>query len=33
MASATEPFALLVAQLAYGGAEGLELAYRSERFG
>src|SRR5438105_1710093 len=29
----TEPFALLVAQLAYEGAEGPELAYRFERFG
>jgi hypothetical protein len=28
----TEPFALLVAQLAYEGAEGPELAYRFERF-
>jgi predicted dinucleotide-binding enzyme len=28
----TEPFALLVAQLAYGGEGGLELAYRFERF-
>jgi predicted dinucleotide-binding enzyme len=27
-----EPFALLVAQLAYEGAEGPELAYRFERF-
>ena len=27
-----EPFALLVAQLAYGGTEGPELAYRFERF-
>ncbi len=29
----TEPFALLVAQLAYGGKNGPELAYRFERFG
>ena len=29
----TEPFALLVAQLAYEGEEGPELAYRFERFG
>jgi predicted dinucleotide-binding enzyme len=28
----TEPFALLVAQLAYEGAEGPELAYRFERY-
>ena len=28
----TEPFALLVGQLAYEGAEGPELAYRFERF-
>ena len=28
----TEPFALLVAQLAYEGTEGPELAYRFERF-
>lgn len=28
-----EPFALLVAELAYGGAGGPELAYRFERFG
>ena len=28
----TEPFALLVAQLAYEGPEGPELAYRFERF-
>jgi predicted dinucleotide-binding enzyme len=28
----TEPFALLVAQLAYEGNEGPELAYRFERF-
>jgi 8-hydroxy-5-deazaflavin:NADPH oxidoreductase len=28
----TEPFALLVAQLAYEGEEGPELAYRFERF-
>ena len=29
----TEPFALLVAQLAYEGRGGAELAYRFERFG
>lgn len=29
----TEPFALLVAQLAYEGDEGPKLAYRFERFG
>jgi 8-hydroxy-5-deazaflavin:NADPH oxidoreductase len=29
----TEPFALLVAQLAYKGEGGPELAYRFERFG
>jgi predicted dinucleotide-binding enzyme len=29
----TEPFALLVGQLAYGGKNGPELAYRFERFG
>ena len=29
----TEPFALLVAQLAYEGKDGPELAYRFERFG
>ena len=29
----TEPFALLVAQLAYEGKTGPELAYRFERFG
>lgn len=29
----TEPFALLVAQLAYEGTAGPELAYRFERFG
>ena len=29
----TEPFALLVGQLAYEGEGGPELAYRSERFG
>jgi 8-hydroxy-5-deazaflavin:NADPH oxidoreductase len=28
----TEPFALLVAELAYGGDAGAELAYRFERF-
>lgn len=31
MARYTEPFALLVAQLAYGGRDGPELAYRFER--
>jgi predicted dinucleotide-binding enzyme len=29
----TEPFALLVGQLAYHGEGGPELAYRFERFG
>jgi hypothetical protein len=29
----TEPFALLVAQLAYEGTEGPELAYRFEWLG
>lgn len=29
----TEPFALLVAELAYEGDEGPELAYRFQRFG
>ena len=29
----TEPFAMLIAQLAYEGQEGPELAYRFERFG
>jgi predicted dinucleotide-binding enzyme len=29
----TEPFALLVGELAYGGQEGPELVYRFERFG
>jgi len=29
----TEPFALLVAQIAYEGSSGPELAYRFERFG
>ena len=29
----TEPFALLIGELAYGGAGGPELAYRFERFG
>jgi 8-hydroxy-5-deazaflavin:NADPH oxidoreductase len=33
MARYTEPFALLVAQLAYGGRDGPELAYRFEWFG
>jgi 8-hydroxy-5-deazaflavin:NADPH oxidoreductase len=28
-----EPFALLIAELAYGGQGGPELAYRFERFG
>ena len=28
----TEPFTLLIAQLAYEGDEGPELAYRFERF-
>ena len=28
-----EPFALLIGELAYGGAGGPELAYRFERFG
>ncbi|MGE5345032.1 MAG: hypothetical protein ACM3JH_03670 [Acidithiobacillales bacterium] len=28
-----EPFALLVAHLAYGGKKGPELTYRFERFG
>jgi predicted dinucleotide-binding enzyme len=28
----TEPFALLMGQLAYEGEEGPELAYRFERF-
>jgi 8-hydroxy-5-deazaflavin:NADPH oxidoreductase len=32
-ARCTEPFALLVGELAYGGAGGPELAYRFERFG
>jgi len=32
IARSTEPFALLVAQLAYEGTEGPELAYRFERF-
>jgi predicted dinucleotide-binding enzyme len=32
-ARCSEPFALLVAQLAYGGSAGPELAYRFERFG
>jgi dihydrofolate reductase len=31
--SACEPFTLLIAQLAYEGDEGPELAYRFERFG
>jgi len=29
----TEPFALLIGQLAYEGKDGSELAYRFERFG
>ncbi|PWC38787.1 NAD(P)-binding domain-containing protein [Azospirillum sp. TSO22-1] len=29
----TEPFAMLIAQLAYGGRDGPELAYRFERYG
>ena len=29
----SEPFTLLIAQLAYEGDEGPELAYRFERFG
>ena len=33
MARYTEPFALLVAQFAYEGEEGPELAYRFEQFG
>lgn len=33
MARYTEPFALLVAQLAYEGDSGPQLAYRFERFG
>jgi len=33
MARYTEPLAVLVAQLAYGGKGGPELAYRFERFG
>lgn len=33
MARYTEPFALLVAHLAYGGKKGPELAYRFEWFG
>jgi hypothetical protein len=32
MARLTEPFALLVAQVAYEGAGGPEVAYRFERF-
>jgi len=28
----TEPFALLMAQLAYEGSDGPEIAYRFERF-
>jgi 8-hydroxy-5-deazaflavin:NADPH oxidoreductase len=33
MARYTEPFSLLIAQLAYEGDAGPELAYRFERFG
>jgi hypothetical protein len=33
MARYTEPFALLIGQLAYEGVGGPELAYRFERFG
>jgi len=33
IARSTEPFALLIAQLAYEGEGGPELAYRFERFG
>jgi predicted dinucleotide-binding enzyme len=33
MARYTEPFGLLVGQLAYEGKGGPELAYRFERFG
>jgi predicted dinucleotide-binding enzyme len=33
IARSTEPFALLMAQLAYEGNEGPELTYRFERFG
>jgi hypothetical protein len=33
IAQYTEPFALLIAQLAYEGPGGPELAYRFERFG
>ena len=33
MARYTEPFTLLIAQLAYEGHEGPELAYRFERYG
>jgi predicted dinucleotide-binding enzyme len=33
MARYTEPFALLVAQLAYEGDSGPQLTYRFERFG
>ena len=29
----TEPFALLIAEIAYGGQAGPELACRFERFG
>ena len=29
----TEPFALLMGELAYGGNGGPEMAYRFERFG
>jgi hypothetical protein len=33
MARYTEPFSLLIAQLAYEGEAGPALAYRFERFG
>ena len=33
IARSLEPFALAIAQLAYEGDEGPELAYRIERFG
>jgi 8-hydroxy-5-deazaflavin:NADPH oxidoreductase len=33
IARCTEPFALLIGELAYGGKGGPELAYRFERFG
>lgn len=31
-ARCTEPFAMIIARLAYGGAEGPQPAYRFERF-